>query len=83
MLNTKYVIFNSASLPLINKNALGNAWFVENPVIAENANKEISLVKSFNPLKDATIDKSFKDQIAKTSYPVLENEKITLVVLPA
>jgi hypothetical protein len=79
MLNTKYVIFNSASLPLINKNALGNAWFVENPVIAENANKEISLVKSFNPLKDATIDKSFKDQIAKTSYPVLENEKITLV----
>jgi len=31
-----------------------------------NANKEISLSNHFNPLKDATIDKSFKDQIAKT-----------------
>jgi hypothetical protein len=79
MLNTKYVIYNSAALPLINKNALGNAWFVENPVIAENANKEISLVKYFNPLKEATIDKTFSDQIAKTSYPLHENDKISLV----
>jgi hypothetical protein len=79
MLNTKYVIYNSAALPLINKNALGNAWFAEIPVIAENANSEISLVRSFNPLKEATIDKTFKDQISRMSYPVLENDKISLV----
>ena len=42
MLNTKYVIFNPSYPPLINPNALGNAWFVEKPVIVENANKEIS-----------------------------------------
>jgi len=79
MLNTKYVIYNSSALPLINPKALGNAWFVEKPIIVENANKEISLIKSFNPLKEATIDKIFKDQIINSAYPVLENEKIELV----
>jgi hypothetical protein len=79
MLNTKYVIYNSASLPLINPNALGNAWFVEKPVIVENPNNEITFVSSFNPSKEASVDKIYKDQILKTIYPVLENEKIALV----
>jgi hypothetical protein len=79
MLNTRYVIYNPSSLPLVNPGALGNAWFVEKPVVVENANKEISVVKSFDPSKEATIDIIFMDQITKTSYPVLENEKIELV----
>ena len=79
MLNTRYVIYNPASLPLVNPDALGNVWFVEKPVFVENANKEISLVRNFDPSKEATIDNRFKDQISKTAYPVLENEKIELV----
>ena len=79
MLNTRYVIYNPAAAPLINQNSLGNAWFVEKPVITESANKEISLINTFNPSKEATVDKAFKDQINKTTYPVLENEKIALV----
>ena len=79
MLNTKYVIYNPGAAPLVNPNALGNSWFVEKPVFAENANKEISLIKSLNPSREATIDNIFKDQITKPSYPVLENEKIVLV----
>jgi hypothetical protein len=78
MLNTKYIIYNPAAPPLVNLNALGNAWFVEKPVIVDNANKEISIVRSFDPSKEATIDKAFKDQISKSDYPVLENEKIAL-----
>jgi hypothetical protein len=78
MLNTKYIIYNPAAPPLVNPNALGNAWFVEKPVIVDNANKEISIVRSFDPSKEATIDKAFKDQISKSDYPVLENEKIAL-----
>lgn len=79
MLNTKYVIYNPGAPPLINPNALGNAWFVEKPVFADNPNAEISLINSFNPSKEATIDKVFKDQITKADYPVMENEKISLV----
>jgi hypothetical protein len=79
MLNTKYVIYNSQALPLLNPNALGNAWFAEKPVFAENANMEIALVRSLNPSKEATIDARFKDQVTKTAYPVLENEKIQLI----
>jgi uncharacterized membrane protein YfhO len=78
MLNTKYFIYNPNAAPLINKNALGNSWFVEKPVMAENANNEISLVKSIDPSKQATIDNVFKDQVQKSVYPLLENEKIEL-----
>jgi len=79
MLNTKYVIYNSAALPLINQYALGNAWFVEKPVIVENANQEISSVKSINPSKEAIINTTFRNQITKSFFPVQENEKIELV----
>jgi uncharacterized membrane protein YfhO len=37
------------------------------------------MINSFNTSKEATVDKAFKDQINKTAYPVLENEKIALV----
>ena len=79
MLNTKYVIYNPDAPPLVNQNALGNAWFVEKSIMAENANKEISAINFLNPSKEAIINKTFKDQITKSSYPVLENEKIELV----
>ncbi len=79
MLNTKYIIYNPGATPLINPNTLGNAWFVEKPVVVENANKEISLINSFNPSKEAIISNTFKDQITKSSFPVQENEKIELV----
>ncbi len=79
MLNTKYVIFNADAPPLINPNAMGNAWFAEKAVMVENGNKEISAIKDFNPSKEAIIDITFKDQIAKLTFPVLENEKIELV----
>jgi uncharacterized membrane protein len=79
MLNTRYVIYNPEAPPLVNTNSLGNAWFVEKPVIVENANTEISSINKINPSKEAPIDIAFKDQITKSSFPVLENEKIELV----
>jgi Bacterial membrane protein YfhO len=79
MLNTKYIIFNPGAPPLVNPSALGNAWFAEKPIIVENANKEISLMNAFNPSKEAIIGNAYKNQIAKLSFPVQENEKIELV----
>ncbi len=79
MLNAKYVIYNPQAPPLINENVTGNAWFVEKPVLVENANQEISSLDSFNPSKEALIDKSFSDQITKQSFSPLESDKIELV----
>jgi len=79
MLNAKYFIISGQMAPEINRNALGNAWFVEKPVIVENANREISAINKFDPSKEAIIDLKFKDQIVKSAYPVSENEKIELV----
>jgi hypothetical protein len=78
MLNTKYIILSPRAYPIIDTNALGNAWFVEKPVMVANANQEISAINKFNPAKEAVIDNAFKDQITKSSFPVGENEKIEL-----
>lgn len=79
MLNMKYLIYNPSSPPLTNNNALGNAWFAEKPVSADNANMELRLVKTFKPATEVIIDKHYSDQVTKESYPVTEGEKIELV----
>lgn len=78
MLNTKYVIYNPEARPIINTKALGNAWFVEKPVLVENANEEISRVNSIDPSNEALIDKAFNNQVTKEIYPKAENEIIEL-----
>jgi len=78
MLNTKYLIYNPEVPPIVNPYALGNAWFVEKPLFVENANQELSGTNNFDPAKEALIHISFRDQITKSVYPVLENEKIEL-----
>jgi hypothetical protein len=78
MLNTKYLIYNPESPPLTNTHALGNAWFVEKPVIVDNANLELSAVNTINPSKEAAIDAKFKDQVQEASYPVDVNDTIML-----
>jgi hypothetical protein len=79
MLNTKYVIYNPDAPPLVNPKSLGNAWFVENPVLVEDANVEIMTLNKINPAKEAVIEKVFKDQISKQAYTVESGEIIELV----
>jgi hypothetical protein len=78
MLNAKYVIYHPDAPPVLNQNALGNAWFVEKPVMVDNANQEISSLRNFNPLAEAFIDKRFNDKVTRSSYPVVEGESIEL-----
>jgi hypothetical protein len=78
MLNTKYVIYNPESAPLVNDKALGNAWFVENPVIVQNANEELASVSNFDPASQAIIDKKFSSLITKSSYPTAPGDTIKL-----
>lgn len=78
MLNTKYIIYNPDAAPIINENANGNAWFVKRPIIVENANEEIALIKSIDPKKEAVIDDDYASQITNQSYNIGENDYIKL-----
>jgi len=78
MLNTKYIIIDPQGLPLENDNARGNAWFVDSYRIVENADEEISLIESFDPSREALIDKSFRHLLSKENYPADSSRRIEL-----
>lgn len=63
MLNTRYLIYNTEAMPLINKSALGNAWFVSSVRWVENADEEIATLENINPTREAVIDTKFKDEM--------------------
>lgn len=77
-LNTKYIIYNPDAPPLVNTNSLGNAWFIEKPVLAENANMELSMLDRINPRKEAIIDRRFSDLIKRSDFPSQPDEMIEL-----
>lgn len=64
-LNTKFIIINPESYPIINKHACGNAWFVERINIVENADQELNKLNTINPKNEVVIDKRFKEIISK------------------
>jgi hypothetical protein len=70
MLNTKYFIIpNNEKQPVAypNNNALGNAWFVSNFQLVDNADAEIQAIKNFRPDSIAIIDKVFQENLAGIS----------------
>ncbi len=79
MLNTKYIIYSPEMPPIVNQKALGNAWFAEKPRFSANANEELAAVNSLDPSFEAAIDDSFRDQVKEATYPLKENDTISLV----
>ena len=63
MLNTRYIIYNPEQPPIVNPHAFGNAWFVPDVKIVENADAEIAALDSINPLQTAVVDKRFADDL--------------------
>ncbi len=65
MLNGKYVIIGDNYAPIVNENAFGNAWFVDDFVDAATTDDEISLL-GFNDLRTtAIIGADFKDSFKR------------------
>ncbi|MDA3892345.1 MAG: YfhO family protein [Salinivirgaceae bacterium] len=79
MLNTKYIIHNPNAQPIVNTNALGNAWFVNEYKIVENADEEINTLTHINPAQIAVIDKRFSNQLEGLSLETDSIAKIDLV----
>jgi len=82
MLNTRYFITTgkdgqSASMQR-NNTACGNAWFVQSLKFAENNDEEMQAISSFEPNKEAIINKEFENQISKnTGFPANGMIKLT------
>ncbi|MGQ7867867.1 YfhO family protein [Sunxiuqinia sp. sy24] len=78
MLNTRYVIYNPKAGPLFNSQALGNAWFVEDISLVENADEEIAALDAFDPATEAIIDGRFSDALTGVSLDSGEQPTIEL-----
>ena len=69
MLNMKYLIYSKEAAPVINPHANGNAWFVNNIRIADNANDEMRMVGEINTKKELVVDKLFASQLPAKLNP--------------
>jgi len=63
MLNTKYLIYSPNAAPIENEYRLGNAWFVNDIKMVENADDEIMALGDFEPVKTAIIDKRYQNHL--------------------
>lgn len=63
MLNTHYILYNPEARPLINRHALGHAWFVSNLKIVTDANEEIIILGQVDPATTAVVDDDFEGMV--------------------
>ncbi|HSV75497.1 MAG TPA: hypothetical protein VLH37_00550 [Bacteroidales bacterium] len=66
MLNTKYFIVpgeNQQPQARLNPDAMGNAWFVADLRMVENADEEIMALNDFNPDSTAIVDRRFSTYV--------------------
>lgn len=78
MLNTRYYIVNPNSDPLRNPYACGNAWFVKEYKIVDNADQEIGAIDGLDPHTTAVIDKRFENMLSGFRAPAGSGSIITL-----
>lgn len=78
MLNTRYIIYNAETMPLINRYANGNAWFVDNIQWVETADQEIMGLYDINPYKTAIINTKYSENVESFSP---QNDSLAQIVL--
>ncbi len=70
MLNTRYIIANPRSQPIINPFAAGNAWFVHDYRVASDADEEVQLLSEIDIRDELTIDRRYAAHVeGKTFVP--------------
>lgn len=63
MLNTKYLVYSPDAAPIQNPFAYGNAWFVKELEMVENADAEMEALQRVDPEEVAVVDKRFNDDL--------------------
>jgi hypothetical protein len=80
MLNTKYFIVQGDNEQItyqINPAALGNAWFVENVKMVDNANEEIEALNEIDPASTAVVHQEFQDKLEQKTFNPSGSIKLT------
>lgn len=81
MLNTKYIIAKNQDgnvVPMLNRDAMGNAWFVSDIKLVDNADQEIDALTTEDLRHVAIVDKEFAESITDTSPGIPDYSSITL-----
>lgn len=78
MLNTRYLIYSKERPPILNTNALGSAWFVENVEWVKNADEEITALGRIDPARTAVVDERFRSVLASASIAADPSASVTL-----
>ena len=81
MLNTKYLIGQDKdgnTVAMLNRDAMGNAWFVSEIKLVDNANQECEALNTVDLRRVAVVDKEFAESVADTSPGVPANASIKL-----
>jgi hypothetical protein len=63
MLNAKYIIHDKNAEPFLNSHAYGNAWFVDELRMVENADEEMAMLASITPNRTALVDKRYEELV--------------------
>ena len=82
MLNTRYFIIPTEDGELVaqpNPEANGNAWFVREVRLVENANEAIIALGDINTRNTAVVDDAFRDLLSDTDFPPDPSADIELV----
>ncbi|MCK5820710.1 MAG: YfhO family protein [Bacteroidales bacterium] len=74
MLNAKYIILSMQQQPLHNPFALGNAWFVNDLIMAESDAEEIAQLGQADLGQSALMNSSFADNVSGISKESIEPE---------
>ncbi|MFN3875335.1 MAG: hypothetical protein ACK4L7_05450, partial [Flavobacteriales bacterium] len=63
MLNTRHLIYSNDRPPLLNANALGSAWFVDELRWVRSADEEIMALDGIDPARVALADERFRTEL--------------------
>ena len=78
MLNTRYIIIDPNTSPLLNRFAAGNVWLVDMVMLVENADAELRAINTSDPLREAVVDRRFSGMLPVTDTKASESDTVFL-----
>ena len=79
MLNTKYIIIDPNGQPIENRNAYGNAWFVQDYRMVASADEELLSLAEITPTETAVVSTEFAPIVGDKGINFDDSASIRLV----